>query len=801
MVAMIGGAGADTPAGRRYNVIEKDVVNTVLIGQDILFNPDVTWTPVPPVIVRYVFGDFADTYDSTEKEGNYYVFNVNWWPALGAFYVNGGPKGSTPEAQAQLSVEYPKMPLKLKVKGREVSAIAMSTPLNIDVGGINLDDKDVVDLVILGPNGQIAEKNGQLFKDITVAALKKFNNGGAINTTGWDVGRYTFQVKTKPEKACNLKDQSVKKELTVLKGEVQIKADRTEVPELTVVQLGVSGIAGHKINVREDTLSRNAYFPAGLDDNPMDETTNNFTDVIDDGCWRTYAVVFNDTGVYTIKVTDYDETDSYDTVDITVTAKDVIFDVPSTVVLGDLFAIKGTANTGDTVTIAVKDEVVQKLYQTVIDENGEFREAIDTSSADAPSAFKSPGSVRLKAYIDYSTTDSLPKTIESSIKYDGSVAILMTRGYLKAELSTQNIAEGDDFTITGTATGSQFVDMLIVSPNGYNGSNIEGGKLMYYATTSVTAVDVTFYKKIRVGENVDTGRYLVMVLNPGSDGVWGQYGYTRLYNPEDPSDPDTSLGHYTLTTRTQEEMLGLVEDETSLSDDLLWIARVDVQMPYVSLNPISGVGIGEPLEVSGTTNREEGYTIVITVKGPVELVPATVKPENGTFNATIDTTDAKAGSYIVKADDGDGNTDETLVDIGVAKAIFDTGTGTYPSIAGTHNGTITTNVPIQVSKLYTYPCAGTGGHTEHVIIRNESGIIAEADWGGYQVDGHNNTFDGSFTLAANETYSYTIRTGSYPQIIHADSKTVAGGTITCDTFVDTNGNTYTDWIPAIRFGV
>ena len=132
---------------------------------------------------------------------------------------------------------------------------------------------------------------------------------------------------------------------------------------------------------------------------------------------------------------------------------------------------------------------------------------------------------------------------------------------------------------------------------------------------------------------------------------------------------------------------------------------------------------------------------------------------------------------------------------------FDTDTGTYPSISGTHNGTITTNVTIRVSKLYTYPCAGTGGHTEHVIIWNESGVkIAEADWEGYQVDGHNISFDDSFRLVANETYSYIIRTGSYPQIIHAANKTVAGGTITCDTFVDANGNTYTDWIPAIRLG-
>ena len=176
-----------------------------------------------------------------------------------------------------------------------------------------------------------------------------------------------------------------------------------------------------------------------------------------------------------------------------------------------------------------------------------------------------------------------------------------------------------------------------------------------------------------------------------------------------------------------------------------------------------------------------------------------------TTEPIINHTYASAGTFTVAltVTDDEGATNATSRAITVSGGLmFDTGTGTYPSIAGTHNGTITTNVTITVSKLYTYPCAGTGGHTEHVIIANESGVkIAEADWDGYQVDGHTITFDGSFTLVANETYSYTIRTGSYPQIIHADSKTVACGTITCATFVDTNGNTYTDWIPAIRFGV
>lgn len=129
---------------------------------------------------------------------------------------------------------------------------------------------------------------------------------------------------------------------------------------------------------------------------------------------------------------------------------------------------------------------------------------------------------------------------------------------------------------------------------------------------------------------------------------------------------------------------------------------------------------------------------------------------------------------------------------------FDTGSGTYPSISGVHNGTITPNQTITVSKLYTYPCAGTGGHSEHVRIYNESGTLTEGHWTGYQGDYHNITLPPSITLLKDYEYNYTIRTGSYPQIIHAESKEVTGGTITCTEFTDANGKVYTNWIPAIR---
>lgn len=132
--------------------------------------------------------------------------------------------------------------------------------------------------------------------------------------------------------------------------------------------------------------------------------------------------------------------------------------------------------------------------------------------------------------------------------------------------------------------------------------------------------------------------------------------------------------------------------------------------------------------------------------------------------------------------------------------IFDTGSGTYPSIRGIHNGTITPSQDITINNMYTYPCTGTGGHSEYVEFSNESGIIATGHWNGYNEDWHDITISPSFVMLAGLTYNYSIRTSSYPQIIHASEFGAKGGKgkITCTEFIDANGNTYTDWIPAIR---
>ena len=164
---------------------------------------------------------------------------------------------------------------------------------------------------------------------------------------------------------------------------------------------------------------------------------------------------------------------------------------------------------------------------------------------------------------------------------------------------------------------------------------------------------------------------------------------------------------------------------------------------------------------------------------------------------------SSAGVYIVNLtvtdNKGAKDTASKIITVSVSpqKVIFDTGPGTYPSISGMHNGTITPSQDIAVTGLYTYPCTGTGGHTEYIKIGNET-WNKSAHWKGYKSNWHNISFDKTVVLRANKTYNYTIHTDSYPQIHHTPALPTASGWINCTGFVDANGRRYTDWIPAIR---
>ena len=142
--------------------------------------------------------------------------------------------------------------------------------------------------------------------------------------------------------------------------------------------------------------------------------------------------------------------------------------------------------------------------------------------------------------------------------------------------------------------------------------------------------------------------------------------------------------------------------------------------------------------------------------------------------------------------------------ITLASNVFDTGPSAqpYPSIMGIHEGNFTPKCNITVHQIYTYPCVGTGGHSERVIFYDYEEIgepKIDVNWTGYQGDYHNITVP-DVMLLKSHVYNYTIITGSYPQIIHNQTCGNGFGTMECTKFVDANGREYDNWIPAIRLG-
>ncbi|MCW3133689.1 MAG: PGF-CTERM sorting domain-containing protein [Methanophagales archaeon] len=677
LMAMVGSVSAYSNGGE-YNIIKKDggaTVQPVLIGQDVIFPENEGWELGKVTIYRVK--DDAVVWTKSAGDDNILTISGDDWKKEGAYYVNYDEANK--EREAQLSFSDPDMPLTLKVGTKEVSSIAMNTVIKIDTAGINLFDQDRVDLIIVGPDGQIKydEENDQRFTNISVNdpteewTLKKY--GERLVTKGWTIGDYTFQVKTKSANACGLDAASAVKDLHVIKEAIEIAADTTSTIELEQVTLTVTGVSGDVINVTGD--SKNVIFKAGIMDTPLSAKDHPswFEDKIDADGKRQYAVEFNDTGSFTIKATikgpaGTGRVGNYEEVDITVLEKGVEFDLPTSVVIGDRITIKGTATSGTYVSVYIDDVLYRELQDLVID-NGEFSKEVTTTSV----GMSVPGSVRLKAWIDCECkvpAGAASTTEEPTRTADGETAILLTMPELKAELSQETVALEDDFTVKGTAPGSRQVTILCVTPKGGGGTSLldKGVKGVAEAKASVSTTDYTFVKKLTVQEDASTGYYDIYVLSPGMDEEWDMTGEKDLLAALNKKYGISSLTSGIIQTKTQEEIYNILDDmiHAAGSDDLMWRGKVKVEQAYVKLDPTADVGIGEPLVVTGTSNRKDGYPIVVTCKGPVELDPQTVKLENGTFSVTFDTADAKVGTYTVKADDGDGHTDEATIEITAA---------------------------------------------------------------------------------------------------------------------------------------
>ncbi len=268
-----------------------------------------------------------------------------------------------------------------------------------------------------------------------------------------------------------------------------------------------------------------------------------------------------------------------------------------------------------------------------------------------------------------------------------------------------------------------------------------------------------------------------------------------------------NIGEYEFSVRTEKENARELDFSSNTKALTVLKAEVDIDAEKTNVEKLEK----EKLVVTGVSD----HNITISSSNPTHTIFPAGYEDNPSyttseFNDTLDSDGQRryvvyfndTGIYIITVTDTTADLHDS-VDIEVSvpiSNIFDTGLSAnpYPSISGTHNGTIKTNQTITVQKLYTYPCSGAGGHAEYARIWNNSGLDVNASWNGYVGDWHNISFSEPFTLLPNETYNYTIRTGSYPQIHHTPALPTANGWINCTEFTDVNGKSYTNWIPAIR---
>ena len=610
------------------------------------------------------------------KEGGYRVYdkNENW-------------KGN-------VTIEEPEITGNIFLKGTVDSIVGESIPVeqNITIrampnfGGLLKDAKTgnwgKIEIKLIDPDGV------ETVDKINASALE-------INidkkTKDWDTGTYKVKIVSDKD-TCNEVDvKSPEYEFTVRSEELSIEAVKDEVGKGEDIILKVSGSPKHTyylaienvVKGKEPEIQDTSDIKQlGTGEGEAGSKTAAWIKTGSDGVAdikiattgvdeRTYTIhVYNDPknktkvsfaeGVYP-KPVDIKYSEDDDDVDVKVVEAKVTFDMPKSAIIGEKVTIKGAISAGDKVDILIDDGAVAYYDNEPVDEDKEFEVDWKTDGL-------TKGSYTVDVYIDCAVTKTQGYTEikKQKIDEDGSTTIRLVEPGLTAKQPRNAVAEDDDYEIEGTATGVDDVDIVLIGPDGYPpgdpGLDVANG--LYITSTSVT--DDEFDEDIKMGGvGFDTGLWIAVVISPGRDGKYGDLGLEA----GDLKSIDTEAY---FAGKNRDQIKAILMDHTidvAGSDDMLESFTFKVESAYVRLNPIASVGVGEPLEISGVTNREPETMITIsTFAGPVDLPAEVVEVEwptadEGVFNATIDTTDAVPGTYTIEADDGDGNTDTATVEI------------------------------------------------------------------------------------------------------------------------------------------
>ncbi len=681
--------------------------------------------------------------------------------------------------------------------------------------------------------------------NLTAAWIKTGADGVAdikINTTDADERTYTLNVydtyhvadavPNKTDVFAAPADVIGEKE----DDDVDVKVEEAEVtidmPTSTVIgeEVTIKGAISAGDNVDIVIEDANEVF----DDVPVDENDEFEEDWDTSGLTKgSYTIdVYIDCEVDTEDLEDYEDIYEDESTAIRLLPGELYLNASiskSTVVPGNSFEVYGTTPSDYAEIVATSPRGGNGTGM-----DGLYGVSVYTVPTFMATAGYSSGSYVIDAFLNGNYSEGEDVSGQES---DGFIPIRLISPGLTVNISTNVTVPGGSFVIDGTANGTHHVDIITISPKGGGGAGLY--EKSYPGVPGITnesipvennsfskIINVSGYATVSSMISGDGGggggrapppdsdyTYKIWVSVPGRDGYYGD-GYG-----DNASDILNHIIDYYCTgdvsklcSKTQDQISDMLKDATinmAGSDDLAGVMDLTVRHPTynfykrIKVDSDADTGNYTILVLSPGRDGVYGDSYYSYIDSILDLDGA--GPELGAIDVS-NMTQEEIISIIEDVTINQAGSDD-LIWIGNVVVtqfdIFDTGFGIYPSIMGIHKGEIKPSDNINISKIYTYPCPGTGGHTESIEIYENGELIANGTWNGYVGNWHNitlhNISGASYVmLLEDHKYNYTIITGSYPQIIHARSKDVTGGVINCTEFIDANGKEYNDWIPAIR---
>lgn len=484
--------------------------------------------------------------------------------------------------------------------------------------------------------------------------------------------------------------------------QIQVPADALREGESVTVPTAkaVFGASEGLVLVGADTEANVLYATVGLDENGFARVELD-TDRLA-------------TGTHDIAVARNLSAPDEASVPVTITDRQVsVTPERTTPTVGETVRVSGTARGADDVKLYARiggeyaplyeDSETDDLAETSVAADGSWEVDLDTRSVVAV-----PDRYRIVAVADpgeeLGSADRISESTLRDFDAVGRAAVTTTDPSLSASVSQSRIAtvDGDEVTVTGRAPGpGETVRAYVVSPRGA------------VDPLDVDVADDDDFEFDYAGFDT-AGRYRILLVTPGRDAAFAF---------DDDGDA-ASIRSELSGSETAAGAVATIRDAYGGAgvDDRVRELNVTAIDPRVAVETVEFRHEG--LVVAGTSNRENGTTVILDLQRGTRTVAvgdATVNA-SGRWRTTVDASGVEAGDYTLRAETGDA-TDLRTVRVGAVSTTTPASTAT-PTPAPTPTetaGSAVTDAPSESTPTATpasSPTAAASGETRNASARS-----------------------------------------------------------------------------------